>query len=45
MSGWARPRVERAHDVAGSTATQVRKAAGDIAGQVTSDVVGGENNS
>jgi uncharacterized protein DUF3618 len=37
--------VERAQDVARNTANQVRKAAGDIAGQVASDVVSGENKS
>ena len=37
--------VERAQDVARNTANQVRKAAGDIAGQVASDVVSGDNKS
>jgi hypothetical protein len=36
---------ERAQDVARSTASQVRQAAGDIAGQVASEVVGGEESS
>jgi hypothetical protein len=36
--------VERAQDMARNTASQVRKAAGDIAGQVASDVIRGENN-
>jgi len=34
--------MERAQDVARSTVTEVRQAAGDIAGQVTSEVVSGE---
>jgi hypothetical protein len=34
--------IERAQDVARSTVTEVRQAAGDIAGQVASEVVSGE---